>query len=447
LTRELGRIEGEIAAHERLMRERLETTVPLRDVQTFMDEITKALGGAMGGDFETLRRVANDVMERARGFVARATGASSEQEDPTQEARTRKQSVEDQLKGLHISEEEVARKVSALRAQIEGEKDASRETERALFAAMSRRTELEAQIARSAASAEMLMREKQAFEDAVRDAAMLLGHDAFEYETYQPLSEMELPLSDEDIVHEQRGVQSERWRALERKRIRLEESGAGNAADVLKEYRETSERDQFLARELLDIETTMASLRTLIAELSETLRTRFTEGIGTISKQFDEFFKVMFGGGSAQLSLVKLETRRARSDDEDDDEDDETEEGDVQEGVEIAVSLPQKRVKGLHMLSGGERALTSIALIFAMSQVNPPPFLILDETDAALDEANSRRYGDMIETLAKRSQLILITHNRETMSRAGVLYGVTMGSDGASKLLSVKFEEAVAVAK
>jgi chromosome segregation protein len=99
------------------------------------------------------------------------------------------------------------------------------------------------------------------------------------------------------------------------------------------------------------------------------------------------------------------------------------------------------------MLSGGERALTSIALIFAMSQVNPPPFIILDETDAALDEANSRRYGDMIEALAKKSQLILITHNRETMSRAGILYGITMGIDGISKVLSVKFEEAALNAK
>ena len=99
------------------------------------------------------------------------------------------------------------------------------------------------------------------------------------------------------------------------------------------------------------------------------------------------------------------------------------------------------------MLSGGERALTSIALLFAMSQVNPPPFVILDETDAALDEANSRRYGDMIESLAGKSQLILITHNRETMSRAGAIYGVTMSGDGASRLLSIKFDEAVKVAK
>ena len=119
----------------------------------------------------------------------------------------------------------------------------------------------------------------------------------------------------------------------------------------------------------------------------------------------------------------------------------------MEEGVELNVSLPNKRVKGLEMLSGGERALTSIALIFAMSQVNPPPFIILDETDAALDEANSRRYGDMIEALAQKSQLVLITHNRETMSRAGILYGITMGIDGVSKVLSVKFDEAAANAK
>ena len=99
------------------------------------------------------------------------------------------------------------------------------------------------------------------------------------------------------------------------------------------------------------------------------------------------------------------------------------------------------------MLSGGERALTSIALIFAMSRVNPPPFLVLDETDAALDEANSRRYGDMVASLSEKSELIVITHNRETMSRAGILYGVTMGGDGVSKVLSVRLEEAIKVAK
>ena len=123
------------------------------------------------------------------------------------------------------------------------------------------------------------------------------------------------------------------------------------------------------------------------------------------------------------------------------------EEEDGEEGIEINVNLPRKKVKGLMMLSGGERALTSIALLFAISQVNPPPFIILDETDAALDEANSKKYADMIENLSKYSQLIVITHNRETMSRAGILYGVTMGMGGGSKLLSVSFDEAVTTAK
>ena len=115
--------------------------------------------------------------------------------------------------------------------------------------------------------------------------------------------------------------------------------------------------------------------------------------------------------------------------------------------VPVAKGRPDPAGREQAARSGGERALTSIALLFAMSQVNPPPFVILDETDAALDEANSRKYGDMIEALSKHSQLILITHNRETMSRAGVIYGVTMGGSGASKLLSIAFDEAVIVAK
>jgi chromosome segregation protein len=229
----------------------------------------------------------------------------------------------------------------------------------------------------------------------------------------------------------------------------------------MKEYRETEERDVFLAKELADLEKASEELRKLIAELDIRIDVEFKSGILKINTEFQKYFSLMFGGGKAELTVVKEPKRRKRSDTEDlgdalsgrvgergldaIDEEDAEEEG--PEGLEVNVSLPRKKVKGLMMLSGGERALTSIALLFAISQVNPPPFIILDETDAALDEANSRKYGDMIENLSKHSQLILITHNRETMSRAGVLYGVTMGADGASKLLSIAFEEAVRVAK
>jgi chromosome segregation protein len=245
------------------------------------------------------------------------------------------------------------------------------------------------------------------------------------------------------VPAEERKVQEDRHHTLERLKIRLEEAG-GTGEDIRQEHKEVSEREAFLATELEDLSKSAAGLGALITDLNTELAKHFSEGLAKVNTSFSEYFALMFGGGGARLTL--------EADDEPEDDLDESEESDEprekeRAGIEISVHLPKKKVNSLMQLSGGERALTSIALIFAMSQVNPPPFLILDETDAALDEANSRRYGDMIENLAKRSQLIVITHNRETMSRTSILYGVTMGGDGVSKLLSVKFEEAVAVAK
>ncbi|MEJ0001819.1 MAG: hypothetical protein WDN09_01360 [bacterium] len=237
---------------------------------------------------------------------------------------------------------------------------------------------------------------------------------------------------------------------IERLKIKLEDYGSIGVGETMKEYQDTVDRDAFLEKEMIDLDASMKSLETLMAELKEKIDIEFKEGIRKINTEFQEFFSLMFGGGTGSLSIV-AEQKRKKSAKQDPDEEPEPEpeddEEETREGIEINVSLPHKKVKELHALSGGERSLVSIALLFAMSQVNPPPFLVLDETDAALDEANSRKYGDMIEKLSKHSQLIVVTHNRETMSRAGVLYGVTIGADGASKLLSVKFDEAAAIAK
>jgi chromosome segregation protein len=111
-------------------------------------------------------------------------------------------------------------------------------------------------------------------------------------------------------------------------------------------------------------------------------------------------------------------------------------------GIDIDVSLPNKKVKEISMFSGGERALVSIALLFAMSAITPPPFMVLDETDAPLDESNARKYGVMLQRLAEKSKLLVITHNRETMNHCDMLYGVTIGVDGGSKLLSIDFKQA-----
>lgn len=245
--------------------------------------------------------------------------------------------------------------------------------------------------------------------------------------------------------NEARNIQVERRRAIEKSKIRLEEMGGAGGQEVMKEYKDAEDRDQFLMKELGDLMQSSETLNTLIADLTEKLNEMFKDGIKKINHEFDRFFKLMFGGGEARLEIIKEVKKKRKKEEGEELLMEENEE--VSEGIDIHVALPHKRTKGLMMLSGGERALTSIALLFAMSQVNPPPFIILDETDAALDEANSRKYGDMIEALSKHSQLILITHNRETMSRAGVIYGVTMAGEGHSKLLSIAFDEAVAVAK
>ena len=227
---------------------------------------------------------------------------------------------------------------------------------------------------------------------------------------------------------------------IERLRIRLEEAG-GVDEGVVHEYEETQKRDEFLAHELEDLKKASESLGSVFEDLEERIEKDFEAGLSKINKLFGDFFHEIFGGGRAEIKLLKPQKRKLLPD-EKLEESWEGEEVEEEEGIDIIVDIPRKRIKSLNMLSGGERALTSIALLFAMSTVNTPPFLVLDETDAALDEANSNRYASMLRELGKKTQLVVVTHNRETMKAADVLYGVTMGNDGVSKLLSIKFEEA-----
>jgi len=315
-----------------------------------------------------------------------------------------------------------------------------RDKERVLYELLKEKNEVVSGSHSLAFKEEKLQIIKNAFEAEVVEASTLISNEILSYLHAEYEGDLD------------RNGQEDLKKKIERIKIKLEDIGSGSGGDVLKEYQETVERDNFLAKELNDLDMSIESLGNLIADLKNTLDKEFKDGVMKINKQFQEFFALMFGGGSAFLS-VTMEHKKIRRNSEDDIEDENEEEISNEEeigferGIEINVSLPQKKVKDLHMLSGGERSLTSIALLFAISQVNPPPFLVLDETDAALDEANSRKYGNMLENLSKFSQLIVVTHNRETMSRAQVLYGVTMGADGASKLLSIRLEDATSYAK
>ena len=156
----------------------------------------------------------------------------------------------------------------------------------------------------------------------------------------------------------------------------MEEFGGGSGEDTMKEYKEATERDEFLEREIADLEKSAQALQNLIKDLEDKLSAQFKEGIEKINKEFQNFFSLMFGGGQASLSVIKEKKKKKLDTDITDDLSVEIDEenGDGEEGIDIFISLPNKKTKGLVMLSGGERALTSIALLFAMSQVNPPRF-------------------------------------------------------------------------
>lgn len=439
LAREIGRIEGALAEAERrskavahdpyvkiprddleILRSEVARQVDAVDEQKPVQEILatlRALRAAVHAFFERYASPKDDFMPEEEQTVRMLEGkrAHALERDTVLEGEIAEaRSTLTKAREVALAYEETGKERSLRLLELANDK-AALETERA---------KLEGRLG----ELEYL---KNELEQGKREAVALAGVNALSYEALT------------EVKAEDRKVQEDRKRALERLKIRVEEAGGGSD-DVRREFQEATEREAFLARELEDLSKSASGLRELISDLNGELERSFADGLKKVNDSFGEFFSLMFGGGGARLVLEELNV----ASDEDEEEEDEHPRGKAgKPGIEISVHLPKKRVQSLMQLSGGERALTSIALIFAMSQVNPPPFLILDETDAALDEANSRRYGDMIKNLAQKSQLIVITHNRETMSRAGIIFGVTMGADGISKLLSVKFEDAVTVAK
>ena len=455
LSRVLGRIEGGIEYEERRIAEeasraeRGEGNVSVRAVRTALDEAHHILSEVERTEDLSLVRLA---IERARmtltRFIEGVSGGAVQAETPQGNSRERLETLTAErdeilrkLEDVRREESEAIAHEAAVKHSIETHKDKTRDAERALYEIRARKSELSVKLESLRARTERLEEDTRRFEEEVREGVVLVGVALRDY------ADTELPQGAEG---ESRQMQEDRRRKIERSKIRLEDMGGGGGEEIMKEYDDAVTRDEFLGHELEDLEKTADSLRQLIVELSAKLEEEFKSGITKINKQFNEFFALMFGGGSASLQVVIPKKKRRDDDLAMLEEGEESAPEPVEEedaGIDISVTHPHKKIRGLEVLSGGERALTSIALLFAVSQVNPPPFLVLDETDAALDEANSRRYGDMLENLSKYSQLIVVTHNRETMSRASILYGVTMGSDAVSKLLSIKFDEAAVMAK
>lgn len=225
---------------------------------------------------------------------------------------------------------------------------------------------------------------------------------------------------------------------------------------VTSEYKDTNERWEFLSKQAEDLKAGITQLESAIAELDEIIKTKFDAAFRKINDEFNTYFRALFRGGKAELVLIK-EVPRSEDDDAEDEEEDEGEAKEappepknvekVITGIDIKATPPGKKLSSIAMLSGGERALTSIALLCAIIANNPSPFVALDEVDAALDEANSQRFAAILDQLAHKTQFITITHNRATMEKAQILYGVTMGEDGVSQLLSVKMDQVEEIIK
>jgi chromosome segregation protein len=231
---------------------------------------------------------------------------------------------------------------------------------------------------------------------------------------------------------------------------------------TLQEYHETESRYTSLTGQVSDLNKGMDDLRRIMDELDEHIKAKFNEAFHKVNAQFEQYFRVLFNGGRAFLSLIKAGQESAEAEGEEGGEEAadpnqlrpeeklvaKYEKGSLNvAGVDIKATPPGKKLASIQALSGGERALTSIALLCSLLTCFPSPFVVLDEVDAALDEANTIRFGQILGTLAHQTQFITITHNRETMAQSNTLYGVTMGDDGISKLLSIKLEQAKVFAK
>jgi chromosome segregation protein len=204
-------------------------------------------------------------------------------------------------------------------------------------------------------------------------------------------------------------------------RSQMKDIGSVNI-DSIKEYQETKERYDFMCEQRLDLENSISKLKKLISEIVETMKNQFNEKFKLINKNFKETFSELFGGGKAELKL-------------------EDENNVLECGIEIEVQPPGKKLQNMLLLSGGERAFTAIALLFAILKINPAPFCVLDEIEAALDDVNVYRFAEYLKKFDKNTQFLVITHRKGTMEAADTVYGITMEEKGISKLLSINMNE------
>ncbi len=249
------------------------------------------------------------------------------------------------------------------------------------------------------------------------DFGIINAGDETEYDYDQPLPIEGIVASLPKIAELQDGFEDQ----ISQKKAYLRRIGPINP-DAEKEFDDANERYVFLTDQLADLNKAEKDLRQVVSELDLLMKKEFMQTFKKVEEEFSNIFGQLFNGGAATIYI-------------------EDEDNVLDGGIEIEATLPGRRKQELGLLSGGERSLTAVALIFSLLKISPTPFCILDEVDAMLDESNVVRFGELLQDLSETTQFIVITHNRNTVQLADVLYGVTMGKDSVSQVISLKMEE------
>jgi len=388
--------------------------------------------------WDTMVAVASQALEDAsarqedrRGAFERSQHAQNALRKRLDElGRTRETTSNEQRQDLE-EETRIGVKIKALQAQIEPaegelkeletERSKQRESESASRHRLRQAEQLHAQTRITfARRQETLQTLKRRIEDD-------FGLVAYEYDE-QISGPTPLPLGG---LVEQLAVVSEISEELEetikRQRAQLRRMGAINP-EAQQEFKEVKERFEFLTEQVEDLNKAEIDVRKVIGELDELMQREFKKTFDAVATEFRKIFTTLFGGGSARLVLTDGEDL-------------------TNTGIDIEARLPGRRTQGLSLLSGGERSLTASALVFALLAVSPTPFCVLDEVDAMLDESNVGRFREKLRELSENTQFVIVTHNRSTVQVADVIYGVTMGRDSVSQVLSLKLDEVSKVVK
>ena len=420
LQAEEAQIQNEAAAEDEAIA-RLETQLTLLPTEELAAQLTALQAEAAIA--EQLRRGQTNVMNSYRASLEQMHGQLQGRVNRAQQIEQEQSAIGQQLAEVRQREAALRDQIVALTAQIdpaeaqlrdlEAEQQQLESDERA---ARQRLSELESLY--NQAMLELARKEEELnhLRARIDEELGLVQLEMADLSGPQPLPlkpiVSELPTI--DVLPE--GTEQE----LQRMKAHIRRLGPINP-EAQAEYEEVKERFEFLTQQATDLEQAIEQLQQVIVELDQLMENSFRDTFHQIAEEFKGTFQQLFGGGSAKLVLTDPESMSTT-------------------GVEVIARPPGKKQQGLALLSGGERSLTAAALMFAILKVKPPPFCILDETDAALDEANVSRFRDMLRSLSTHTQFVVITHNRGTIEAADTIYGISMGGDSASRAISLELE-------